>query len=72
MTGGGGAERHAHFHPFRVGDYGMTEVPMICVASPQDSAEQLAETEGRPILGNQVRIADGTRCCRQARTARSR
>ncbi|MFJ8816450.1 class I adenylate-forming enzyme family protein [Amycolatopsis thermoflava] len=40
-------------------DYGMTEVPMICVASPEDTDEQLAETEGRPIPGNEVRIADG-------------
>jgi acyl-CoA synthetase (AMP-forming)/AMP-acid ligase II len=39
-------------------DYGMTEVPMICVASPDDSEEQLAETEGKPIPTNQVRIVD--------------
>jgi acyl-CoA synthetase (AMP-forming)/AMP-acid ligase II len=39
-------------------DYGMTEVPMICVASPKDTEEQLAETEGRPIPGIRVRIVD--------------
>jgi acyl-CoA synthetase (AMP-forming)/AMP-acid ligase II len=39
-------------------DYGMTEVPMICVASPQDSDEQLANTDGRPIPGNEVRVVD--------------
>ncbi|WP_395106243.1 class I adenylate-forming enzyme family protein [Actinomadura sp. SCN-SB] len=40
-------------------DYGMTEVPMICVSSPLDTPEQLAETDGRPIPGNEVRIAEG-------------
>lgn len=39
-------------------DYGATEVPMICVASPGDTDEQLAQTEGRPIPGNRVRIVD--------------
>ena len=39
-------------------DYGMTEVPMICVASPLDTDEQLANTDGRPIPGNEVRIVD--------------
>jgi acyl-CoA synthetase (AMP-forming)/AMP-acid ligase II len=39
-------------------DYGMTEVPMICVASPLDSDEQLADTDGRPIPGNEVRIVE--------------
>jgi acyl-coenzyme A synthetase/AMP-(fatty) acid ligase len=39
-------------------DYGMTEVPMICVASPQDTDEQLANTDGKPIPGNEVRIVD--------------
>src|SRR6202012_2779445 len=41
-------------------DYGMTEVPMICVASPLDTDEQLANTDGRPIPGNEVRIVDAT------------
>jgi len=39
-------------------DYGMTEVPMICVASPLDTDEQLANTDGKPIPGNEVRIVD--------------
>jgi cyclohexanecarboxylate-CoA ligase len=41
-------------------DYGMTEVPMICVASPLDTDEQLAESDGMPIPGNEVRITDGS------------
>jgi acyl-CoA synthetase (AMP-forming)/AMP-acid ligase II len=40
-------------------DYGMTEVPMICVASPLDTDEQLAATDGKPIPGNEVRVVDG-------------
>jgi cyclohexanecarboxylate-CoA ligase len=39
-------------------DYGMTEVPMICVASPLDTDEQLANSDGKPIPGNEVRIVD--------------
>jgi cyclohexanecarboxylate-CoA ligase len=39
-------------------DYGMTEVPMICVSSPFDTDEQLANTDGRPIPGNEVRIVE--------------
>ena len=41
-------------------DYGMTEVPMICVSSPHDTDEQLANSDGRPIPGNEVRIVDDT------------
>ncbi|PPI94112.1 cyclohexanecarboxylate-CoA ligase [Nocardia nova] len=37
-------------------DYGATEVPMICVASPDDTDEQLANTEGRPIPGLRLRV----------------
>ena len=42
--------------------YGMTEIPMIAMGSPHDTDEQLANTEGRPVLGAQVRIVreDGT------------
>jgi cyclohexanecarboxylate-CoA ligase len=40
-------------------DYGMTEVPMICVASPLNTDEQLAASDGKPIPGNEVRIVDG-------------
>ncbi len=42
--------------------YGMTECPMIAQGSPRDSDEQLANTEGRPVVGCEVRIVgeDGT------------
>ncbi|MFC8547726.1 class I adenylate-forming enzyme family protein [Streptomyces sp. NPDC057273] len=39
--------------------YGMTEVPMITMGSPDDTAENLATTEGRPPAGMEIRIADG-------------
>ncbi|GLF97276.1 class I adenylate-forming enzyme family protein [Streptomyces yaizuensis] len=39
--------------------YGMTEVPMITMGSPDDTAEQLATTEGRPPAGMEIRIVDG-------------
>ncbi|MFF7181997.1 AMP-binding protein [Streptomyces sp. NPDC008121] len=38
--------------------YGMTEVPMITMGSPDDTAENLATTEGRPPAGMEIRIAD--------------
>ncbi|MFE1229112.1 class I adenylate-forming enzyme family protein [Streptomyces sp. NPDC058745] len=37
--------------------YGMTEVPMITMGSPDDTAENLATTEGRPPAGMEIRIA---------------
>ncbi|MET9885010.1 AMP-binding protein [Streptomyces sp. NPDC006430] len=42
--------------------YGMTEVPMITMGSPDDTPERLATTEGRPPAGMSIRIttADGT------------
>ncbi|GGX22930.1 class I adenylate-forming enzyme family protein [Streptomyces lomondensis] len=39
--------------------YGMTEVPMITMGSPDDSPELLATTEGRPPEGMEIRIVDG-------------
>ncbi|MFI8220311.1 class I adenylate-forming enzyme family protein [Streptomyces sp. NPDC085932] len=39
--------------------YGMTEVPMITMGSPDDGAELLATTEGRPPEGMEIRIVDG-------------
>jgi cyclohexanecarboxylate-CoA ligase len=36
--------------------YGMTEVPMISNGSPTDSDEQLANTDGRPVQGADVRV----------------
>jgi cyclohexanecarboxylate-CoA ligase len=39
-------------------DYGMTEVPMIAVSRPDDPIELLAESDGRVLPGNRVRIVD--------------
>ncbi|NWF27911.1 AMP-binding protein [Streptomyces sp. PKU-EA00015] len=39
--------------------YGMTEVPMITMNAPEDTAENLARTEGRPPAGMEIRIVDG-------------
>ncbi|MFF7261975.1 class I adenylate-forming enzyme family protein [Streptomyces sp. NPDC008159] len=39
--------------------YGMTEVPMITMGAPDDSAENLATTEGRPPEGMEIRLVDG-------------
>ncbi|MFD3437304.1 class I adenylate-forming enzyme family protein [Streptomyces sp. NPDC058685] len=39
--------------------YGMTEVPMITMGSPDDTDENLATTEGRPPEGMEIRIVDG-------------
>ncbi|MEV4329735.1 AMP-binding protein [Streptomyces sp. NPDC049597] len=39
--------------------YGMTEVPMITMNSPDDTPENLARTEGRPPAGMEIRIVDG-------------
>ncbi len=38
--------------------YGMTEVPMITMGSPDDTPENLATTEGRPPRGMSIRITD--------------
>ncbi|MBX6387745.1 MAG: AMP-binding protein [Frankia sp.] len=63
---GGGAPCPPHLVPAvaeRLGavlahDYGMTEVPMIAVASPSDPPDVLAETDGRPVPGNRIRLMD--------------
>ncbi|MGW2961678.1 class I adenylate-forming enzyme family protein [Streptomyces sp. NPDC001220] len=39
--------------------YGMTEVPMITMGAPDDTAENLATTEGRPPEGMEIRVAEG-------------
>lgn len=39
--------------------YGMTECPMITSGRFDDADEQLANTEGPPILGCEIRIEDG-------------
>jgi cyclohexanecarboxylate-CoA ligase len=43
--------------------YGMTECPMISQGSPRDSDEQLANSDGAPVHGCDVKISapDGTR-----------
>lgn len=38
--------------------YGMTEVPMITMGAPDDTAENLATTEGKPPRGMEIRITD--------------
>jgi cyclohexanecarboxylate-CoA ligase len=39
-------------------DYGMTEVPMVAVASPSDPPDVRARTDGRPVPANRVRLVD--------------
>jgi acyl-CoA synthetase (AMP-forming)/AMP-acid ligase II len=39
--------------------YGMTEVPMITMGAPDDTAENLATTEGRPPEGMEILISEG-------------
>jgi acyl-coenzyme A synthetase/AMP-(fatty) acid ligase len=41
--------------------YGMTEVPMISQGSPHDTDDQLANSDGKPVRGAEVKIvlADG-------------
>jgi cyclohexanecarboxylate-CoA ligase len=71
LMSGGGAAKPPEVH-FEVRDeiggrgvvhgYGMTEVPMISNGSPHDTDEQLANTDGKPVEGADVRIVklDGT------------
>ena len=44
--------------------YGMTECPMIAQGAPSDTEDQLANTEGKPVVGCEVRIVgeDGQVC----------
>ena len=39
--------------------YGMTECPMIASGTPHDSDEQLANSDGRPVAGCELRVVDG-------------
>jgi cyclohexanecarboxylate-CoA ligase len=65
LMSGGGAAKPPEVH-FEVRDeiggrgvvhgYGMTEVPMISNGSPDDTDEQLAHTDGKPVEGADVRI----------------
>ncbi|MFI2434400.1 class I adenylate-forming enzyme family protein [Streptomyces sp. NPDC018693] len=67
LLAGGGAPKppelyHAVVREMRVQlthGYGMTEVPMITMGSPDDTPEHLATTEGRPPEGMEIRIVDG-------------
>ena len=70
MSGGGAPKPpELHFEVQReiggrgvVHGYGMTEVPMIAQGSPADTDEQLANSDGKPVEGAQVKIVrlDGT------------
>lgn len=67
LLAGGGAPKPPEVYRAVVRDmgvqlthgYGMTEVPMITMGSPDDTAENLATTEGRPPEGMEIRIVDG-------------
>jgi len=39
--------------------YGMTECPMIASGTPADSDEQLANSDGRPVAGCELRVVGG-------------
>ena len=65
LMSGGGAPKppELHYEVQReiggrgtVHGYGMTEVPMIAQGSPHDTDEQLADTDGQPIVGIEVRV----------------
>jgi acyl-CoA synthetase (AMP-forming)/AMP-acid ligase II len=69
MSGGGAAKPPELFYDIAkemgvrlVHGYGMTEVPMMAMGSPHDTDEQLAYTDGKPVLGAEIRIVkdDGT------------
>ncbi|MEU8521518.1 AMP-binding protein [Streptomyces sp. NBC_01216] len=64
LLAGGGAPKPPELHHAVVREmgcllthgYGMTEVPMITMGSPDDTAENLATTEGRPPEGMEIRV----------------
>jgi acyl-CoA synthetase (AMP-forming)/AMP-acid ligase II len=63
MSGGGAAKPPELFYDVAkemgvrlVHGYGMTEVPMMAMGSPHDTDEQLAYTDGKPVLGAEIRI----------------
>ncbi|GEB57618.1 cyclohexanecarboxylate-CoA ligase [Streptomyces gardneri] len=68
LAGGGAPKPPEIYHAVRkelgcqlTHGYGMTEVPMITMGDPDDTAENLATTEGRPPAGMEIRITgDGT------------
>ena len=67
LLAGGGAPKPPELHRAVVREmgcvlthgYGMTEVPMITMGSPDDAEDDLAHTEGRPPAGMEIRITDG-------------
>ncbi|MFE7034714.1 class I adenylate-forming enzyme family protein [Streptomyces sp. NPDC057621] len=67
LLAGGGAPKPPEIHHAVVREmgvklthgYGMTEVPMITMGSPDDTEENLATTEGRPPRGMEIRITEG-------------
>jgi len=63
MSGGGAAMPPQTFFDVQqemgvqvVHGYGMTEVPMMAMGSPHDTDEQLANTDGKPVVGAEIRI----------------
>jgi cyclohexanecarboxylate-CoA ligase len=63
MSGGGAAKPPEIFYDVQremdvrvVHGYGMTEVPMMAMGSPHDTDEQLAVTDGKPVVGAEIRI----------------
>ena len=63
MSGGGAAKPPEIFYEIQreigvrvVHGYGMTEVPMMAMGSPHDTDEQLAVTDGKPVVGAEIRI----------------
>jgi cyclohexanecarboxylate-CoA ligase len=65
LVGGGAPKPPELFHEVRaelgvpiIHGWAMTEAPMICCGRPDDTDEQLAETEGRPVHGAEVRTVD--------------
>ncbi|MGW6788000.1 class I adenylate-forming enzyme family protein [Streptomyces chartreusis] len=67
LLAGGGAPKPPELHHSVVRElgvqlthgYGMTEVPMITMGAPDDTAENLATTEGRPPREMEIRIVEG-------------
>lgn len=66
LAGGGAPKPPELFHQVRrelgvpiLHGYGMTECPMIASGSPSDSDEQLANSDGRPVVGCEVRVVGG-------------
>jgi acyl-CoA synthetase (AMP-forming)/AMP-acid ligase II len=66
LAGGGAPKPPELFHQVRrelgipiLHGYGMTECPMIASGTPSDTDEQLANTDGRPVAGCEVRVVAG-------------